>query len=191
MRWTTVDGQFGYSGVWGSPTAGPTPEKVWGIFRNSNTKTATITAASFARGNPAILTVASASNNGFDIVQPDTMNQDTNHLFVGIVDDYPDTSVGKTGVWNPEDFGIVQIYGINTKAVVSIGTVSIAGPKILLPDTGSQFQTVATPFFGTGTASTVTNQALTGLIGQAYLYGSIASSSGSGTVAATAFLRCM
>jgi hypothetical protein len=81
------------------------------VFRNSFTKTATITAASFVRGNPVL--IASASNNGYDVVHADTAGQPVNDLFCGVVADYPDTTSGKTGVWQPEDFGIVQTYGVH------------------------------------------------------------------------------
>jgi hypothetical protein len=66
------------------------PEKVFGVFRNSFTKTATITAASFVRGNPVL--IASASNNGYDVVHADTAGQPVNDLFCGVVADYPDTT---------------------------------------------------------------------------------------------------
>lgn len=178
-------------GAW-SASVGFQPEKVFGVFRNSYTKTATITDASFVRGAPVILTVASASNNGYDVKNADTAGQPSNDLLVGCVHDYPDTSSARNGVWNPEDYGIVCMYGIVTNAVVANATDSIAAPLMLVPDTGSRFQTIAALSFASASAGTDANTVKhTGLYGLAVLYGSIASSSAAGTASATVFLRCM
>jgi len=201
MRFSQAGAQWSYSGIWAGPQPGPDGtgstassglgEQVFGVFRNSFTKTATITAASFVRGNPAILTVASASNNGYDIVHADTAGQDTNHLFVGVVADFPDTTILRNGNWQPEDWGTLQLYGINTFAVVANATATINAPVLLTPNTGSQLLTIATPFYGTGTASTVTHTALTGIGGLAVLIQTLATSSAAGTTAAKVFLRCL
>lgn len=183
---------FSYGTSVGAYTASPlSPEQVFGVFRNSYTKTATITAASFVRGGPVILTAASASNNGYDVVNADTGGTGTNELFVGCVFDYPDTSQAHTGVWQPEDYGIVQVYGICTNAVVSIGTVSVAAGLLLTPTTNSCLLTIGGMIIPTGTNTSDTGTARTGVAGLAVLYQTIASSSGSGTAAAKVWLRCM
>lgn len=189
MRFNYVDGQTGYSGTWGAPTTMPTPEKVFGVFRNSFTKTATITAASFVVGNPAILTAASASNNGYDVVQADTAGQATNELFVGIVQAFPRTSTG--GVWQPEDFGIIQVYGVCTNAVVANTTATIAANVLLTPNTGSALVTTPNLTIPTGTGTSDNGSQKTGIAGLAVLYQTLASSSAAGTTAATIWLRCM
>lgn len=183
---------FSYGTSVGAYTATPlSPEQVFGVFRNCYTRTATITLASMVRGTPVILTAASASNNGYDVINADTAGQASNELLVGCVADYPDTSQAHTGVWQPEDYGIVQVYGVCTNAVVSVGTVSMAAGLILTPSTGSCFQTVANLTIPTGSGTGDTGAARTGIAGLAILYQTIASSSASGTVAAKAWLRCM
>jgi hypothetical protein len=164
------------------------PEKVFGVFRNSFTKTATITAASFVRGNPVL--IASASNNGYDVVHADTAGQPVNDLFCGVVADYPDTTSGKTGVWQPEDFGIVQTYGV-AQAVVANATVTQGAPLPLVPNTGSQLITVGPLTIPTGTGSSDTGAARTGIAGLAVLLQTMASSSAVGTASATVWLRTM
>lgn len=167
-------------------------ERIFRVARNSNTKTATITAASFVRGGPAVLCTSTASVNGYDIQQPDTMGQNTNNLLIGVVYDYPDTSQARNGVWQPEDAGLVQSYGLHTGAIVSIGTVSMAPGLLLTPDTGSQFRTMQNIVAGTATvASSAIFTQLSGVGGLVILASAVASSSGSGTVAAAAFVRCM
>lgn len=168
-----------------------TAEKVFRVARNSFTKTATITAASFVRGNPVILTAASASNNGYDIVHPDTAGETANELYIGNVHDYPDTTTGQTGVWQPEATGWIQIYGYDTDAVVANATDTQAANLILVPTTGSRLVTVPTLRFGDAATGTAANSARTGVAGLAVLYQTVATSSAAGTVAAKVFLRCM
>jgi hypothetical protein len=176
---------------WQTAVDATATEQVFRVVKNSYTKTATITAASFVRGNPAILTVATASNDGISIVHPDTAGQTVNELFVGLVSDYPDTTVGRTGVFQPEDVGWAQCYGLCTNAAVHIGTVSVAAPLILVPTTGSRLVTIGALTIPTGTGTGDTGAATTGIAGLAVLYGTIASSSGTGTTAAKVFLRAM
>lgn len=168
-----------------------TNETVYRVARNSYTKTATITAASFVRGNPVILTVATASNNGYDVVHPDTAGQNNNELFIGNVHDYPDTTTGQTGVWQPESVGWVQCYGMDDNAVVANATVTIAAPLILVPNTGSQLVTIGALTIPTGSGTADTGAAKTGIAGLAVLYGTLASSSAAGTASAKVYLRCM
>lgn len=183
---------YSYGTSVGSYTAAPLqPEKVFGVFRNSYTKTATITAASFVRGAPAILTAASASNNGYDVVNADTAGQVTNELFVGCVADYPDTSQGHTGVWQPEDYGIIQVYGLCDNAVIQAGTASQAANLLLVPDTGSRLLTALNLTVPTGTGTSDTGAGRTGIAGLAILYQTVASSAATGSVAAKVWLRCM
>jgi hypothetical protein len=187
-----VGGAYGTAvGGWSASPPNAMAEQVFGVFRNSYTKTATITAASFVRGAPVILTAASASNNGYDVINADTAGQVTNELFVGCVADYPDTTLGKTGVWQPEDFGIVQVYGLCTNAVLNIGTVSMAAALLLVPNTLSALATVANLTIPTGSGTGDTGAARTGIAGLAILYQTVASSSAAGTVAGKAWLRCM
>ena len=168
-----------------------TNERVFRVARNSFTKTATITAASFVRGNPVILTVASASNNGYDVVHPTTSGQAANELYIGNVHDYPDTTIGRTGVWQPEDVGLIQCYGLDTDAVVANGTVTQAAPLLLVPTTGSRLVTIAGLVIPTGTGSSDTGGAVSGIAGLAVLYQTVATSSAAGTTAASVFIRAM
>lgn len=185
---TPVGGAYGTAvGAW-SGTTGLMPEKVFGVFRNSFTRTATITAASFVRGNPVL--VATGSVNGFDVVHPTTAGQAVNDLFVGVVADYPDTTAAKTGVWQPEDFGIVQTYGI-ADAVVANATVTQGAPLLLTPNTGSQLITVAGLVIPTGTGTSDTGAARSGLAGLAILMETMASSSAVGTSSQKVWLRTM
>jgi len=172
-------------------TAGAVNERVFRVARNSFTKTATITAASFVRGNPVILTVNSASANGYDVVHPDTAGQNANELYIGNVHNFPDTTPNQTGVWQPEDVGLVQCYGLDTDALVHVGTVSIAAQLLLVPTTGSRLITIGPLTIPTGTGTGDTGAAKTGIAGLAVLALTIASSSGTGTTAGTVFLRCM
>lgn len=166
-------------------------ERIFRVARNSFTKTATITAASFVRGNPVILTVASASNNGYDVVHPDTAGQAANELYLGNVHDYPDTTIARSGVWQPEDVGLIQVYGMDDDAVVANATVTQAAPLLLVPTTGSRLVTIAGFVIPTGTGSSDTGTARTGLAGLAVLYQTVATSSAAGTAACKVFLRCV
>lgn len=168
-------------------------ERIFRVAQNGFTKTATITAASFVRGNPAVLCTNTASaGNGYQIQHADTMGQANNNLLIGVVYDYPDTTIARTGTWQPEDVGLVQCYGVITNAVVSVGTVSIAAGLLLSPDTASQFQTVGALVAGTATvASSAIFTQMSGVGGLLVLAATIASSSASGTTSAKAFIRCM
>lgn len=188
---TPVGGAYGTSVGAYSGTSGFMPEKVFGVFRNGFTKTQTITAASFVRGNPVLAATATASVLGVDVQHPDTAGQPVNDLFVGVVNDYPDTTSGKTGVWQPEDFGIVQTYGRCDSAIVANATATQSAPLPLVPTTGSQLVTVGPLSIPTGTAGTDSNSVRTGIAGLAVLMQTIATSSAAGTTTATVWLRCM
>lgn len=169
-------------------------ERIFRVARNSYTKTATITAASFVRGNPAVLATETASNNGYDIKHADTAGANImNNLLIGVVYDYPDTTVGRAGVWQPEDVGIVQCYGLNTNVVGSIGTVSMAPGLMMVPNTGSMFLTCVGPVtaINAGNVSTDSHTELCGSAGLIILASAVASSSASGTTQVTGFIRCM
>jgi hypothetical protein len=174
------------------------------LARNGYTKT--LTASTFVRGMPVVLGTATSTSpqaaagavwpNGFDIVLPGSQGATPiNNLTIGLVWDFPDTTLARSGGWNPEDTGLIQCYGLNTKAVVSIGTVSMAAGLILTPDSGgtgigAQLLTAVGPVTAaaTGTAGHVE---LAGIGGLYVLAGAVASSSASGTVAASVFIRCL
>lgn len=172
-------------------TAGAENERVFRVARNSFTKTSTITAGSFVRGNPVILATNSASANGYDIVHPGTAGDAVNELYIGNVHDFPDTTINRTGVWQPEDTGLVQCYGLDTDALVHLGTVSIAAGLLLTPQSGSRLLTIPALAIPTGAAGTDSNTTRTGIAGLAVLAATIASSSGTGTSTGSVFLRCM
>jgi hypothetical protein len=168
-------------------------ERIFRVARNSNTKTATITAASFVRGGPAILATASASTNGFDIVQPTSSGSNPiNNLLIGVVYDYPDTSAARNGVWQPEDVGLVQCYGVHTAVLCSVASTTMAGGLLMVPNSVSMFATVADLVNATGGTATVatnlSNQA--GVGGLIVLVQSVASQA-AGSAAVVAFVRCM
>lgn len=175
----------------GGVAGGVTAEKVFRVIKNSFTATSTITAGSFVRGNPVILTVASASNDGYSVVHADTSGQPTNDLFVGVVYDYPDSTGTKTGVFQPEAVGWAQAYGLATYAVVGNTTATQSAPAILVPNTGSQLVTIGQLIIPTGTGTSATGAAVGGVAGLAVLYQTLASSSAAGTTAASVFLRCL
>lgn len=187
----TVGGTYSSAAGGGSTiTPNAVNERIFRVARNSYTKTATITAASFVRGNPACLASQSASTNGYDIIQPDTMGANyLNNMLIGVVADYPDTTVGRTGVWQPEDVGLVQCYGLNTNVVLSVASTTIALGLVMVPDTGSQFQTVIGPVTAAAT-STAAHQEVAGLGGLVILAQTVASQV-AGTKAVAAFIRCM
>lgn len=166
-------------------------ERIFRVARNSYTKTAT--ASTFARGGPANLATASASTNGYDIVQPDTQGaNDNNNLLIGLVQDFPDTSVGRTGTWQPEDVGLVQCYGLNTNAILQVASTTIAAGLIMTPDTGSQFKTCADLVIqSAGTATVATNLAGMAGIGGLVVLAQTVASQAAGTKAVAAFIRCM
>jgi hypothetical protein len=172
-------------------TAGAQNERVFRVARNSFTKTITITAGTFVRGNPVILATGSASANGYDIVHPGTANDAVNELYIGNVHNFPDTTVNQTGAWQPEDTGLVQCYGLDTDALVHLGTVSIAAGLLLTPQSGSRMLTIGGIVIPTGTGSADTGTSRTGVAGLAVLAATVASSSGTGTSAASVFLRAM
>lgn len=167
-------------------------EVVFRVARNSYTKTATITAASLSRGAPAILATESASVNGYDIKNADTQAQDINNLLIGVVHDYPDTTVGRTGVWQPEDTGLVQCYGLRDVFMnIATKTSTLGGGLLLSPNTGSAFRTSLSPAFASGTvASSGLFTALSGVAGLVVLAQTVASQA-SETFTAKGFIRCM
>jgi hypothetical protein len=168
-------------------------ERIFRVARNSNTKTATITAASFVRGGPAVLATASASTNGFDIVQPTSSGGNAvNNMLIGVVYDYPDTSQARNGVWQPEDVGLVQCYGLHTAILCSVASTSIAGGVLMAPNSVSMFATSPNPVIGAlGTETVATNLGpAAGIAGLVVLAQSVASQA-AGSAAVVGFIRCM
>jgi len=170
-------------------TAGAENERVIRVARNSNTKTAT--ASVYARGTPLVLATATASLNGYDIVAPDTAGQNVNELFVGCAYDFPDTTVNQTGSWNPEDYGSIQCYGLMTNAVIANGTATQAALLIMTPTTGSRLVTLGPLTIPTGTGTSDTGAARTGIGGLVILAATVATSSAAGTTTGTVWLRAM
>lgn len=176
--------------------SGTTNERIFRVARNSYTKTATITAASLSRGAPAILATASASVNGYDVVNADTKGQPVNNGLIGVVYDYPDTTVGRTGVWQPEDVGLVQCYGLHTAVFMNIATKSdtLAAGFILAPNTGSAFATigrVVVELAGTATVATNLSGLSGGVAGLVVLAQSLATAASETRADVSAFIRCM
>lgn len=169
-------------------------ERVFRVARNSITKTTTITAATLSRGAPAILETASASVNGFDIKNGDTKGQPVNNLLIGVVNDYPDTSIGRTGVWQPEDVGLVQCYGL-ADVFMNIGTKTdtLAAGIVLAPNTGSAFATIGRAVVElAGTATVATNlSGLSGGVAGLVILAQTLASQASETFTAKGFVRCM
>lgn len=173
-------------------------ERVFRVARNSITKTTTVTAATISRGQPAILATASASVlNGFDIVlTPDTKGQPVNNALIGVVYDYPDTSVAHNGTWQAEDVGLVQCYGLHTNLFFgnSTKTDTFAGGVLLAPDTGSQFGTIGRVVVENGATATVATN-LSGLSGGVagliVLAQSLASAASETRTGVAGFVRCM
>lgn len=175
---------------------GAANEKIFRVARNSYTKTATITAASMSRGSPAILATESASNNGYDVKNADTKGQNNNNLLIGVVADYPDTTVGRTGVWQPEDVGLVQCYGLHTNLTFgnSTKTDTFLPGVLLVPDTGSQFQTIGAivrELAGTATVATNVSGLSGGIGGLVVLAQSLASAASETRTGVSGFIRCM
>lgn len=175
---------------------GPFNERVFRVARNGFTKTATLTAASFSRGAPAILATASASVNGYDLQQPDTVGQPVNNMLIGVIYDYPDSSVGRTGVWQPEDVGLVQCYGLHTNIFFahSTKTDTFAGGILLAPNTGSVFGTIGravVELAGTATVATNLSGLSGGVGGLVILAQSLASAASETRVGVSGFIRCM
>jgi hypothetical protein len=176
--------------------SGPFNERVFRVARNSYTKTATITAATLSRGMPAILATASASVNGYDVLNADTKGQPVNNMLLGVVYDYPDSSVGRAGVWQPEDAGLVQCYGLHTNLFFgnSTKTDTFLGGIILAPDTGSQFGTVGrlvVELAGTATVATNLSGLSGGVGGLVILAQSLASAASETRTGVSGFIRCM
>lgn len=170
-------------------------ERIFRVARNSNTKTATITAASFVRGGPAVLATDSVSGtNGFDIIQPTSSGaaNAVNNALVGVVFDYPDTSLARNGVWQPEDVGLVQCYGLHTAVLLSVASTTIAGGILMVPNSVSMFATTPSPAGGVlGTETVATNMGpIQGVAGLVVLMQSVASQA-AGSAAVSAFVRCM
>lgn len=211
MLFQLTQGPNGFQG--GGTVAGNSPVNIGTYAMNEvglrvarNGYTKTLTASTFVRGMPVVLgtltntTTPPAAGgiwpNGFDIVLPGSQGATPlNNLTLGLVWDFPDTTLARNGGWNPEDTGLLMCYGLMTKAVISVGTVSMAPGLILTPDSGgtgigAQLVTAVGPVTA-GTASTATHLELTGIGGLFVLAGTVASSSASGTVAASVFVRCM
>lgn len=173
-------------------------ERVFRVARNSITKTTTVTAATISRGQPAIFATASASAlNGFDIVlTPSTRGQTINNALLGVVYDYPDTTVSHNGTWQAEDVGMVQCYGLHTNLFFgnSTKTDTFAGGVLLVPDTGSQFQTmgqVVVELAGTATVATNLSGLSGGVAGLVVLAQSLASAASETRTGVAGFIRCM
>jgi len=176
-------------------TGGAINERIFRIAKSAYTVTATITAASMSRGAPAIFAVGTIVNGGADgysIQNADTQGQANNNLLIGVIHDYPDTSSARTGVWQPEDVGLVQCYGVaDVYMGIATKTDTLAQGLLLSPNTGSQFRTSLSPIYATGTvASSAVFTGLSGVAGLVVLARSLASQA-SETFTAKAFVRCM
>lgn len=219
MLWQPAMGPSGFQGGGsvtggGQTTLGTYAMNEVGLRLARNGYTKTLTASTFVRGMPVVLgtqtntTTPPAAGavwpNGFDIVLPSSIATGTivpaqnvlNNLTIGLVWDFPDTSIARNGGWNPEDTGLVQCYGLNTKAVVSVGTVSIAAGLMMTPDSGgsgigAQLLTCVGPCSASTSGTGATHGEMTGVAGLYILAGTIASSSASGTVAGSVFIRCL
>lgn len=211
MLWQPAMGPSGFQGGGsvtggGQTTLGTYAMNEVGLRLARNGYTKTLTASTFVRGMPVVFgtltntTTPPAAGgiwpNGFDIVLPGSQGATPlNNLTPGLVWDFPDTTIARNGGWNPEDTGLIQCYGLNTKAIISVGTVSIAPGVILTPDSGgsgigAQLMTAVGPVTAAAT-STGAHTELTGIGGLYVLAGTVASSSASGTVAANVFIRCL
>lgn len=186
--------QLTEGGSW-SNSGGTVPnainERIFRVARNSNTKTAT--ASTFAKGQPVVLATASASTNGYDVVAPDTNGaNDNNNLLIGVVYSYPDTTVGGTGGWNPEDVGLVQCYGLHTGCLLLVASTTIPAGLIMTPDTGTQFKTCSDLVIqSAGTATVATNLAGMAGIGGLVVLAQTVATQASGTAKVNGFIRCM
>jgi len=170
-------------------------EKVFRMVRNGFTKTLTITAASFVRGNAAILATHSDSNDGYSIQHAMTGGNPQNNLFVGIVAEYPDTTIGQTGVWQPEDYGYVQCYGLYNGAVIqrsgAAGTATLSAGALLMPNTGSGLLPVIEQLIGMTTDTATSGATLAGVGGLVVLAESRATAVTSATHTAKVHIRAM
>lgn len=208
MLWQQTQGPNGFAGGDSNVSIGTYAMNEVGLRVARNGYTKTLTASTFARGMPVQLGISTSTTtppavgavwpNGFDVILNAGSGSGTavvNNLTIGLAYDYPDTSLARTGTWQPEDVGLVQAYGLNTKAIVSVGTVSMAAGLVLVPDSGgvgigAQLVTAvgAVSAAATGTAA---HAEIAGLGALFVLAGTVASSSGSGTVAAKVFVRCL
>lgn len=162
------------------------PEVVFGVFKNSATKTLTATAATIAKGEPVILETNTASANGVYVSRAVTATSIQNNLYVGCVHDFPGTSTSKT--WQAEDPGVVQIYGYDADAVVQIQTSAMNPGQILIPNSIRSLIPSGGPVTVTGTT---TGLETPGLAGQCILLVAVASSSATATGTAVVFHRAM
>ncbi len=168
-----------------------TAEKVFATYVNAVTKTATATAATLQRNAPVILATHTASANGYFITAPATATAAVNNLFVGLVENYPDTTTGQTGTWQGEDAGQVQIYGYRSGLVYLAASVAVSVGDLLIPDVAygrGNLTTSGPPITFTGTATSV---AVNGIGGLAVAVAAVASSTDTQTAAPGVFLRCM
>lgn len=177
MRWSTVVDKV-------------TAETVFATFRNSVTKTTTSTAMTFQRGVPVVLCTNTASINGYDIQAAATVTSPVNNLFVGLVDNYPDTTTDQSGTWQGEDLGQVQVYGFNSKAKVYVTSgQTVAVGDLLVPSAATNrggLVTCRLPV--TGAASTDLGVGMSGLC---VAVGALASTTTNALLTANVFLRCM
>lgn len=171
-----------------------TAEKVFATFRNSVTATATATAKTLQRNAPVVLCTHTASANGYDIQAPATGTSIVNNLFVGIVDNFPDTTTGQTGVWGGEDAGQVQVYGYRSGLVYLAASVAVAVGDLLIPDSAygrGNLTTSGPPSTHAASTGTAANVAVPAIGGLCVAVAAVASSTDTQTSASGVFLRCM
>lgn len=164
-------------------------EVVYRVAQNGYTATATVTAATLSKGAPAILSTASASVNGYQVINADTKGQPVNNLLLGVVHNYPGTSV-----WQAEDIGVIQCYGLRDVFMnIATKTDTLVGGLILAPNTGSAFATigrVVVELAGTATVATNLSGLSGGVAGLVVLAQTVASQA-SETFTVKGFIRCM
>lgn len=165
-------------------------ETIFRSARNCSTKTLTATAATIAYGAPVILCTNSASTNGYDVQRADTASQLINNLFVGIVSDFPDTSINRTGTWQGEDAGYVQCYGYSTGALMRGYTDTLAQGLCLIPNTGQMLLTNLGPIAAAAT-STAAHTEVGGIGCLVVLAQTVATAATSATQAVTVHIRAM
>ena len=200
MQIQTAGATLNTSGNASSPTGynNAFNERVFRVFRNSVTATTTITAGSFARGNPAILATGTVSENGYDCVQGSTAQSQINNLLIGVVYDYPDTTIGRTGVMPGEAVGLAQCYGYMSNISISVATKTstLIPGVVLIPGSISAFVTYAGPVDVTVVSASSISTAVTGGVGGLVYNMSTASMASVGTVLSETgihggFIRCM
>lgn len=171
---------------WQTVTDGSKPDIVLATFKNSATATLTATAATIAKGEPVILATNTASANGVFVQRAATATDGSNNLFVGFAHDFPGTATNKT--WQAEDVGAVQVYGLDTDAVIQILTTAQSAGQILIPNSIRAAIASGPPVT---TASATGVSGVNGLGGLAVLASAVASSSATSTGTAYVFVRAM